>query len=196
MLATMLQIWFQQIAPDIEIVATASSGRETIRVVREREPDALLQDMMLGDMTGIEIIRVLRAEFPALRIFAMSARPALARLALDSGANGCMLKEDHPHVIHEALLWDASQGVWVSPLLKEKMLYATSEIQKYKLTPGEINVLRLAHLSNAEIASELKLSEGSVRNIFTLLYQKIGIKSRPELAQWAQNVALLSTGNV
>ena len=196
MLAMMLQIWFQQIAPDIEIVATASSGSETIRIVRERQPDALLQDMMLGDMTGIEIIRVLRQEFPELRIFAMSARPVLARLALDSGASGCMLKEDHPSVVHEALLWDVSKGVWVSPLLKEKMLHAAGEVQKHKLTAGELNVLRLAHLSNAEIASELNLSEGTVRNTFTLLYQKIGIKSRPELAQWAQNVALLSTGNM
>jgi DNA-binding NarL/FixJ family response regulator len=197
MLAMMLKIWFQQIAPDVEVVAITTSGRATIAAVRQHKPDVLLQDMMLGDMTGLEIIRQLREEFAHLRIFAMSARPALAKLALESGANGCMLKEDHPHVIRQALDWDVQQGTWTSPLLQEKLVIAANELAKYHFTAGEVSALRLAHLPNTEIAATLGLTEGSVRNIFTTIYQKTGMKARADLTQWTQNVLLMSyTQNV
>lgn len=193
MLAMMLKIWFQQIAPDIEVVAITTSGRATIAAVHEHKPDVLLQDMMLGDMSGLEIIHALRTDFPQLRIFAMSARPMLAKQALESGANGCMLKEDNPHVIREALDWDVAQGNWISPLLQEKLMTAANEIAKHNFTNGEMNVLRLAHLHNTEIASALGLTEGSVRNMFTTIYQKTGLKVRADLAQWTQNVLLMSS---
>jgi len=192
MLAMMLKIWFQQIAPDVEVVAITTTGRATLAAVRQHKPDVLLQDMMLGDMTGLEIIRQVREELPSLRIFAMSARPILAKQALESGANGCMLKEDNPFVIRQALDWDINEGNWISPLLQEKFITAASEIAKHNFTNGEMNVLRLAHLHNLEIAEALGLTEGSVRNMFTTIYQKTGLKSRADLSQWAQNVLLIS----
>lgn len=174
-----------------------TTGKATIQAVRELQPDVLLQDMMLGDMSGTDIIRMVRQEFPSIRIFAMSAKPALAKLALDEGANGCMLKEDHPQVIQQALNWDIQKGVWISPLLENRLLVAAHELQKHDFTATELKALRLSHLSNTEIAVLLKLSEGTVRNLFTAIYQKTDISSRGDLAQWAQNVLLLSpTQNV
>jgi DNA-binding NarL/FixJ family response regulator len=108
-----------------------------------------------------------------------------------------MLKEDHPHVIRQALDWDVQQGTWTSPLLQEKLVIAANELAKYHFTAGEVSALRLAHLPNTEIAATLGLTEGSVRNIFTTIYQKTGMKARADLTQWTQNVLLMSyTQNV
>ncbi len=191
MLAMMFKIWFQQTGLDATVVAMPSTGKATLQAVREHRPDIIFQDMMLRDMPGSEIIGAVRKEFPDMRIFAMSAKPSLAKMALEVGADGSMLKEDHPNVIREALDWDITRGKWVSPLLQSKMLMAVAEMRKYDFTPGEINALSLAELSNVEIASILNLSDGTVRNIFTILYNKTGIRIRSELAQWAQNTLLL-----
>jgi DNA-binding NarL/FixJ family response regulator len=192
MLSMMFKIWFQQLGLDVEVVATPTNGKATLEAVRKYQPDVLVQDMMLHDMDGVSIIQHLRVDFPKLRIFAMSAKPAYAKAALDAGADGCMLKEDHPQVIRQALEWDLSKGKWVSPLLQDKILNAVANMRKYDFTQSEMNVLRLAHLPNLDIASALGLSEGTVRNLFTVVYQKTGTTIRAELADLAHNVLLLN----
>lgn len=192
MLSMMFKIWFQQLGLDVEVLATPTTGKATIDAVRLHKPDVLIQDMMLSDLDGVFIIQEIRKEFPMLKIFAMSAKPAYAKGALDAGANGCLLKEDHPHVIQQALEWDTSQGTWISPLLQEKIMTANIYLRRYDFTQSESNVLRLAHLPNTEIAEALDLSEGTVRNVFTILYQKLGTTIRADLADLAHNVLLLN----
>ena len=160
-------------------------------MVRQLKPDILLQDMMLSDMQGIDIIRQLRQDFPAMGIFAMSARANLVKLALEAGANGCMLKEDNPQVIRHIVDWDISGGTWVSPLLGERFFKASQDLLKYNFTVGEMNILRLISLTNIEIAQALNISEGTVRNTLTTIYQKTTISTRPELIRYVQDVLLL-----
>jgi DNA-binding NarL/FixJ family response regulator len=126
--------------------------------------------MMLNDMSGNDVIRNVRVDFPTMGIFAMSGRANLAKLALETGANGCMLKEDSPHVLRHILDWDISSGIWVSPLLGEKFFIASQELMRYSFTNAEINVLRNISLSNNDIASVLGLSEGTIRNTLSVIY--------------------------
>jgi DNA-binding NarL/FixJ family response regulator len=191
MFALMIKMWMEQSAI-AEVIAVAATGADTLTLVHQLKPDVLLQDMMLNDMQGVEIIRRLRKEFPEMSIFAMSGRANLAKLALEAGANGCMLKEDSPQVIRHILDWEVSSGIWVSPLLGEKFFTAAQELMKYNFSNAEINVLRNISLSNNEIAATLGITEGTVRNSLSVIYQKTNQNIRAELARWAHDVLLLS----
>ncbi|MBD1207949.1 MAG: response regulator transcription factor [Ignavibacteria bacterium] len=191
MFAMMIKMWLQQDA-SAEVVGVAPTGAQTISMVHELKPDIILQDMMLSDMQGVDIIRRIRQDFPALAIFAMSARANLAKLALEAGANGCMLKEDSPQVIRHILDWDTSSGIWVSPLLGEKFFTAAQELLKYNFTVVEMNILRNITLSNTDIAIVLGISEGTVRNTLSTIYQKTSITTRPDLARYVQDILLLA----
>jgi DNA-binding NarL/FixJ family response regulator len=191
MFAMMIKMWLEQTAI-AEVVGVAATGADTLALVRQHKPNLLLQDMMLNDMQGAEIIRILRKEFPTMSIFAMSGRANLAKLALEAGANGCMLKEDSPQVIRHLLDWDVLSGIWVSPLLGEKFFNAAQELMKYNFSNAEMNVLRNISLTNTDIASVLGITEGTVRNSLSVIYQKTNQNIRAELARWAHDVLLLS----
>lgn len=196
MFANLMQIWLQQVQestlPTVEVAAIAFTGADTLKAVRTYKPDILLQDIHLPDMNGIEIISTLRTEFPQMRIFALSGRADWARSAIEAGANGCMLKEDNPRIITQVLSWTEQDGIWISPVLGEKFYRANRELMKYYFSPVEHNILRLLHLNNTEIAKECHISEGTVRNSISAIYQKTSIDTRAELADWVQNILLLS----
>lgn len=191
MFAMMVRMWLQQ-SGIADVVGVASTGAETISMVKSLQPDILIQDMVLSDMQGIDIICSVRREYPKMAIFAMSARANLVKLALEAGANGCMLKEDNPQVIRHIIEWDISIGVWVSPLLGERFFKSSQELLKYNFTAAEMNILRHITLTNVEIAHKLNLSEGTVRNTLTTIYQKTAITTRPELVRYVQDVLLLA----
>lgn len=197
MFANLMQLWLQQVkdmpnVPPVEVSAIASTGAETMKAVRTYKPDILLQDVQLPDMSGIDIISAMRAEFPKMRIFVLSGRADWARSAIEAGANGCMLKEDNPRVITQVLNWTEQDGIWISPVLGEKFYRANRELMKYYFSPLEQNILRLLHLNNTEVAKECNISEGTVRNSISAIYQKTNISTRAELAEWVQNTLLLA----
>ena len=75
---------------DIEVVATASNGREALDAVRKLRPDVLLTDIEMPEMTGLELAAAVRADGPAPRVVILTtfARPGYLRRALDAGASG------------------------------------------------------------------------------------------------------------
>ena len=195
MFAMFVRMWLEQASSrlgiPLECLPVATSGAETLASVQAHKPDILIQDMQLADMNGLDIISVLRPTMPTLKIFVLSGRPDWARAAIDAGANGCMLKEDKPQVIEQILTWDTSAAVWISPALGEKFYVANRELLRYNFTHSELSILRLLHLGNGEIADALGLSEGTIRNTMSTIYQKTNIANRAELLNWAQNVLLL-----
>jgi DNA-binding NarL/FixJ family response regulator len=191
MFALMIKMWLQK-EEAADIIGVAATGAETISMTQIHKPDILLQDMMLSDMQGVEIIRRVRQEFPQMAIYGMSAKANLAKLALEAGANGCMLKEDSPQVIRHIIEWDTNLGIWVSPLLGKKFYIASQELLKYNFTSIELNILRNISLPNAEISSTIGIAEGTVRNALSSIYQKTSISNRAELARYVQEVLLLA----
>ena len=191
MFALMIKMWLQK-EEAADIIGVAATGAETISMAQIHKPDILLQDMMLSDMQGVEIIRRLRQEFPQMAIYAMSAKANLAKLALESGANGCMLKEDSPQVIRHIIEWDVSLGIWVSPLLGKKFYVASQELLKYNFTAIELSILRNISLANSEISAVIGVAEGTVRNALSSIYQKTAMSNRPELARYVQEILLLA----
>lgn len=192
MFALMVKLWLEQ-AGQAEVVGVASTGHQTLEMVGALKPDVLFQDMMLHDMSGLEIIRQVRGMLPKITIFALTAMANMAKSAIDAGANGCMLKEDNPQVIRHALEWDVSVGIWVSPLLGERFYRAADDLLRFSFTPTEINILKNIASSNHEIATILNISEGTVRNTLSTIYQKTGLATRSELLKYTQEVLLIAS---
>jgi two-component system response regulator DesR len=187
----LLQTWLT-LDTSLKVVGTFNRGLEALNSIDSLQPDILIQDLQLPDVSGVEVIQRIRETNSTLRIYAMTARSDLARAALEAGANGCMLKDESPEELLRAIRSDLRGGVWLSPMLAAHFFNANKTVASLKLTKVEVSVLSHLNKSNAEIAKILLLGEGRVRNVVSGIYQKIGTESREEAMQWARNVLFLT----
>jgi two-component system response regulator DesR len=170
---------------DIEVVGTAADGREALAIVQTLKPDVLLTDIEMPVMTGLELAAALRTEphQPRVVILTTFARPGYLRRALDAGASGYVLK-DAP----AARLADAIRRVHAGGRAIDPELAAEAWGEGDPLTDRERQVLRLAGegRSGPDIAAELHLSEGTVRNYLSEAISKIGGRNRVDAARMAR----------
>lgn len=187
----LLETWLT-LDKSLHVVGTFNRGLDAIKSLPNLQPDILIQDLQLPDISGVEVIRQVRDTNPSIRIYAMTARLDLARAALEAGANGCMLKDESPEELLRALRSELQGGVWLSPMLAAHFFSANKAVTNFKLTATEISILSHLNKTNAEIAEMLVLSEGRVRNVASSIYQKIGVETREEAVLWARNVLLMT----
>jgi two-component system, NarL family, response regulator DesR len=170
---------------DLEVVAIAPNGREALDLVRALAPDVLLTDIEMPEMTGLELAAAVRAEPrpPRVVILTTFARPGYLRRALDAGASGYVLK-DAP----STHLADAIRRVHAGARAVDPALATEAWTDRDPLTDRERQVLRLAGegRSGAEIANDLHLSEGTVRNYLSEAVSKIGASNRVDAARIAR----------
>ena len=175
-----------ELEPDIQVVARAANGRDALRAVEQLAPDVLVTDIEMPEMTGLEVAAALKISRPAVRtvILTTFARPGYLRRALDSGARGYLLK-DRP----AAELADAVRRVHkglrvVDPGLATEAWSAEDD----PLTDRERQILQRAGdgRSSNEIAGELRLSEGTVRNYLSEAISKLGAANRVDAARIAR----------
>jgi len=170
---------------EIRVVAQASNGKQALELVRQHLPDIVLSDIEMPQMTGLE----LAAEIQRLRlktrviIVTTFARSGYLRRALEAGASGYLLK-DAP----SSQLADAVRRVHLGGRAIDPSLAAEAWGEPDPLTERERRVLRLAGdgQSSAEIAAELGLSEGTVRNYLSEAISKLGASNRVEAARIAR----------
>jgi two-component system response regulator DesR len=170
---------------DLEVVGTAADGRQALELVRALKPDVLLTDIEMPVMTGLELAAALRSEphQPRVVILTTFARPGYLRRALDAGATGYVLK-DAP----AARLADAIRRVHAGGRAVDPELAAEAWGEGDPLTDRERQVLRLAGdgRSGPEIAAELQLSDGTVRNYLSEAISKVGGRNRVDAARIAR----------
>lgn len=173
------------IESDIEVVGRAPNGREALALVTSLKPDVLLTDVEMPEMTGLELARAVRTEAPATRIVILTtfARPGYLRRALDAGASGYVLKDAPSNRLAEAIRRVQAGGRAI-----DAELAAEAWGEADPLTDRERHVLRLAGdgKSGQDIASELSLSEGTVRNYLSEAISKVGGKNRVDAARIAR----------
>jgi two-component system response regulator DesR len=174
-----------EIENDLEVVARARSGTEALELARRERPDVVVTDIEMPGMSGLDLAAELRRSGHPARIIILTtfARPGYLRRALDVGASGYLLK-DAP----SAQLADAIRRVAAGARAIDPSLAAGAWTEPDPLTERERQVLRLADegLSGAEIARQLKLSEGTVRNYLSESIGKLGAKNRVEAARLAR----------
>lgn len=176
-----------EIEKDIEVVARARDGREAIELIARTDPDVVLTDIEMPNMTGLELAGEVQhartGQRPRVIILTTFARPGYLRRALDAGASGYLLK-DAP----AEKLADAIRGVHRGMRVIDPQLAQDAWSEGDPLTDRERQVLRAAEegLASADIAKRLNLSEGTVRNYLSESIAKLGVTNRIEAARLAR----------
>ncbi len=172
--------------PDMDVVATAHDGREALTAVRALKPDVLLTDIEMPGLSGLELAAAVRLEQvpPKVVILTTFARQGYLRRALEAGVAGYVLK-DSP----SSRLADAIRRVHAGGRVVDRELAGDAWGEADPLSDRERQVLRLASdgRSGADIAAELHLSEGTVRNYLSEAISKTGGRNRVDAARIARD---------
>jgi DNA-binding NarL/FixJ family response regulator len=164
---------------DMEIVAEASNGREAIEQFRAHRPDITLMDLQMPEMSGIDAIIAIRAEFPEARLIILTTHAGDVQVSrgLKAGARGYLLKASLRKELLETVRAVHSGHKRLSPEIAAEIAeHATAET----LTPREVGVLRLVAGGNAnkEIAARLSLTEETVKSHIRSILSKLGANDR------------------
>lgn len=181
---------------DMEIVARCSDGTQAIQAAREVSPDVVLLDLVMKGVDGIEVLGQLRAEGLPCRIVVLTAaiNDQQVLKAMKLGAEGIVLKEMAPSFIIRAIRKVHAGGKWIEmhsigPMVTRLLQDgpANQELAR-SLSAREQAVVRLlvSGLHNSEIAARLFISEGTVKTHLHKIYEKLGVRSRLELAAYAR----------
>lgn len=174
-----------EIDGDLDVVGRAQDGEAALTICRQLKPDVLLTDIEMPRMTGLELAAAVKREMPGTRIIILTtfARGGYLRRALEAGASGYLLKDSPAEHLANAVRRVKAGGRVVDPELAAE---AWSEPDP--LTDRERQVLRLAGegQTSAEIAGELHLSDGTVRNYLSEAISKLGAGNRIEAARIAR----------
>jgi two-component system response regulator DesR len=170
---------------DIEVVGRARNGDEAITLCDTHRPDVLVTDIEMPGRSGLDVAQHLHEAASATRVVVVTTfgRPGYLRRAMDHGVRGYLLKDHPSEQLIEAVRKVAAGGRVVASELADAA-WGTPD----PLTDRERAVLRLAELgrSNKDIADELSLSLGTVRNYLSEAAQKLGAENRVEAARIAR----------
>jgi len=171
---------------DIAIIARVGDGMAALDAVREHKPDILLSDIEMPQMTGLDVAEAIAREGLAARVLIVTTfgRAGYLRRAMDAGVRGYLLKDTPADALAAAIRKVASGGRAIAPELAELAWDAPAN----PLTERERDVLRLADegRSNKEIARQLDLSPGTVRNYLSEASAKLFAASRIEAGRIAR----------
>jgi two-component system, NarL family, response regulator DesR len=173
--------------PDLEVVSQVGRGDEVVEAARTTKPDVALLDVEMPGLDGIEAAAALRSAIPGVRVLMVTTfgRPGYLRRAMEAGAAGFVVKDTPAAQLADAVR-RVSQGLRVvDPSLAAETLVAGTS----PLTARESDVLRTAREGGtvADIARELSLSEGTVRNHLSAAIGKTGARTRAEAVRIAND---------
>lgn len=170
---------------DIEVVGAAADGESAWRELQRLKPDVLVTDIEMPGLTGLELAqRILRQELATKVVIVTTfARPGFLRRALDAGVVGYLLKDAPAENLAEALRMVHRGGRSIDPQLA---VDAWSEADP--LNERERQVLRMAGdgMGAGDIATQLNLSHGTVRNYLSEAIGKLGVSNRIEAYRLAR----------
>ena len=180
-----------ELEPDIAVVARAANGRDALRAAEQLAPalapDVLVTDIEMPGMTGLEVAAALHLSRPAVRtvILTTFARPGYLRRALDAGARGYLLKDRPASELAEAVRRVHAGLRVVDPALATEAWSAEAD----PLTDRERQILQRAGegRTTGEIAADLRLSEGTVRNYLSEAISKLQATNRTDAARIARS---------
>jgi two-component system, NarL family, response regulator DesR len=174
-----------EIEEDIVVAGQARNGKEALEAVAQHQPDVLITDIEMPEMSGLEVAAELKRLRQPTRTIILTtfARAGYLRRALDAGAAGYLLKDKPARELADAVR-RVNQGLRV--IDPELVVEAWGEADP--LTDRERQVVRLAGegVAGGEIAEKLGLSEGTVRNYLSEAMSKLGANNRVEAARIAR----------
>ncbi|MBS5386629.1 MAG: response regulator transcription factor [Clostridiales bacterium] len=176
--------------PEFEIAATANDGREALHLYREHRPDVLLMDIRMKEVSGLEAAAQILDEFPNAKILLLTtfSDDEYIVKALKLGAKGYLLKQDYQNIAPAIQAVCSGQTVFgdqiVSRLPDLIQRQTSFDYASCDINERELDIIRLIAegFSNKEIASQLYLSEGTVRNYLSTILDKLNLRDRTQVA--------------
>lgn len=176
-----------------QVVAEAGTAAEAVEMARKFEPDLVVMDVRLPDGSGIEACREIRAEFPATRVVILTSYPDEEAVlsAIIAGASGYLLKQMRSRDLVSALESVGRGESLLDPAVTEKVLDRVRRIatgtytdEMAQLTQQEQKILLLVAegKTNKEIASEVFLSDKTVKNYVSSILSKLNLERRAQAA--------------
>ena len=177
---------------DIVIAAEATNGNDVLMAVRGGQFDVAVLDMSMPGRSGIELIKMVKAEHPKLRVLVLSmhSEEQYAVRAVKAGASGYLTKESAADELVAAIRRVASGGAYITPETAERLVLDSGPADALPhtlLSDREYQVFRMICMGKSitQIADELVLSVKTVSTHKTRILQKMGVASQAELVRYA-----------
>jgi DNA-binding NarL/FixJ family response regulator len=192
------------VRPEIEVVGEASNGEQALKVASRLSPDVVLMDLRMPVMDGVECTRQMRIEEPHCRIIVLTTFEDDESVfeAIRAGANGYLLKGVPGPKLAEAIHLTMQGQSMLHPSVAARVLVEFNRMQSQsartptnqlpRLTKREMEILRqLAKgKNNKEIAAAIHVSEGTVKNHLTTIFEKLHVEDRTQAALAAHAMGL------
>jgi len=178
--------------PDLQVIGEASNGAEAVEAFERYRPDVTLLDLRMPVMEGVEAVRQIRLRDPHAKVIVLTTYDTDEDItrALKAGAKAYILKDISASALI-ACIHDVLGGkTYLAPTAAAKLAEGVARVQ---LTPRELSALRLMAegRSNKEIATELGISERTVKTHLGHLFEKLGVTSRTEAVRVASRRGLV-----
>lgn len=191
--------------PNVQVVAQASGGHEALAAVKREEPDVVLLDIRMPDLSGIDVVEALHRRGVAAPCILLTTfdDPDLVLRGMRAGARGYLLKDVSLEQLGDAIERVHAGGSAIQPGISERVLQGLAT-QKASfdslprpdlLSTRETEILRLiaGGYSNREIADGLGLSEGTVKNYVSNVLSKLGVRDRTRAVLKAAELGWLTS---
>ncbi|MGN7384464.1 response regulator [Paenibacillus sp. SAFN-117] len=170
---------------DFEVVNTAGNGQAAIEICQLEQPDVILMDIQMPVMDGIECLKRIKQQWPSIQIMMLTTfrDEHNIRMALKAGAEGYLLKSTSiENMAQQIRALKAGSTILDADVLKA--IVESDGIKLAGLTDRERDIVELVAqgLSNKEIADQLFLSAGTVRNMLSIILDKLELRDRTQLA--------------
>lgn len=187
--------------PDMEVIDTVADGREVICSVRKEKPDVILMDVRMPGMDGVSCSQIIKENYPQIKLIILTTfdDDEYVYNALKYGASGYLLKGVSMAELSAAIRTVYSGKAMINPDITAKVVRLFSQMAKsnyaINVSKGHVDEISRSEWkiiqqvgygkSNKEIAFNLSLSEGTVRNGLSSILSKLDLRDRTQLAIWA-----------
>lgn len=189
---------------DLTIVGQAGNGNQACKLAKELQPDVVLMDIRMPECDGIAATEIIVQENPKIKVLVLTTfdEDELIIKALKAGASGYLLKDTKSDRIAAGIQTILEGGILLGPSAASKVVShldvaaapntkARSHLED-KLSERKIEVLKLIGIgkTNSEIAETLHISEGTVKNYVSQIFEQLGLRDRVQAALIAQQELL------
>lgn len=191
---------FLEEEPDIDVIGEASDGLQAVELATELQPDVIVMDIKMPQLSGVDATKRIRSAAPKVRVLALTAYdddPYIFGL-LEAGASGYVLKTAESSELIRAIRAVAAGQSALDPAIAPRIIARVAQPAPVteSLTERELEVLRLAArgLTNKQIGHDLDISDRTVQNHLANIYAKLGVASRTEAVTAALQRGMLRLG--
>jgi two-component system, NarL family, nitrate/nitrite response regulator NarL len=171
---------------DFSVVASAASAAQALDAIGEHDPDMVVLDIAMPGGSGLEVLRRLRGRNDNRPVVILTAHidDFRVREAIRLKVNGIVMKDNDPAFLIECLQSVRGGGQWLDPELKERIGGRAERRSEAALSSRERQLVALVALGrrNRQIATELGITEGTVKVYLNAIFDKLGVANRTELA--------------